>query len=66
MPPSAGLAAATPNPSAQDAVARANELTGGQGFDYVIEAVGSNELVDQALDLIRNRQGYKISLDFSG
>ena len=47
-------------------MARANELTGGQGFDYVIEAVGSNELVNQALDLIRNRQGYKISLDFSG
>ena len=38
--------------STEDAGARMNELTGGRGFDYVVEAVGSNELINLALDLV--------------
>ena len=38
--------------STEDAAARTNGLTGGRGFDYVVETVGSNELINLALDLV--------------
>ena len=38
--------------SVDDAAARSDELTGGKGFDYVVEAVGSNKLINLALDLV--------------
>ena len=40
------------NASEDDADARANQLTDRRGFDYVIEAVGENNLINLSLRLV--------------
>ena len=40
------------NTSEHDADARASQLTDGRGFDYVIEAVGDNDLINLSLRLV--------------
>ena len=40
------------NTSEEDAAARTDQLTGGRGFDYVIEAVGSSDLINLGLRLV--------------
>jgi len=45
----------TANPDREDVRALVQDLTGGQGLDLVVEAVGGPEPLDLALDLVRYR-----------